>query len=155
MAEFSARLEEGHAFEDFVEELFWSHGIAVRLHRSRKYQWERGESASGIEIKLDKRFRETGNLFIETRERRAADGTSQWRPCGIHEEPVAPRTIAIGDYNTVYWLATSWLLKYERAGHPRVKETDTAVGFLVPVTAAEEMAIDVLKQPLAPPGIEC
>jgi len=25
----------------------------------------------------------------------------------------------------------------------------------VPVTAAEEMAIDVLKPPLAPPGVEC
>lgn len=64
MPDFSARLEEGHAFEDFVEDLFWAHGIAVRLHRSRKYQWERGESASGIEIKLDKRFRETGNLSV-------------------------------------------------------------------------------------------
>ena len=43
-----------------------------------------GENRAGVEIKLDRKFRETGRYFIETEERPTAK--DRWRPSGIYRK---------------------------------------------------------------------
>lgn len=75
-------LEEAAQFQDYVAELFYKKGIPINLYSSYKYQVEKGESMAGVEIKNDKTFESTGNLFIETYERH--DVNSPYVPSGIN-----------------------------------------------------------------------
>lgn len=62
-------LEEAAQFQDYVADLFYNIGLPINLYTSYKYQIEKGESRAGVEIKYDKSFEGTGNLYIETQER--------------------------------------------------------------------------------------
>ena len=141
MLDFKRDLRAGQEYEDFVQLQLWRHGIVVLLNRSAKFQWEYGESLGGLEIKLDRRFRETGNLYIETAERRTTNGDSAWRPSGICDEP-RPRLYAIGDYNTIYLLAVNLL--HGVSGRYEEHEGDTMRGFKLPVKIAERWAVEVI-----------
>jgi len=75
--------EEGLEFQDFVVNLLMSElGIAVSNYSSRYYQYNFGENKQGIEIKLDKRILETGNVSIEVAEKSNAS-VQNWTPSGI------------------------------------------------------------------------
>jgi hypothetical protein len=140
--DFLRDLEIGHEYEDFVQHVLWERGIVVMLNRSARYQWRHGEGLGGIEVKLDRKFRESGNLYIETAERRTSDGRSAWRPCGPYDNP-APRMLAIGDYQTIYLLSVRWLFWVE----PRCEhhEGKTQKGYKLPVQSASRGAIEVIE----------
>ncbi len=142
MADFERDLQAGKEFEDFATRILWDHGVVCLPHRSAKYQWRHGEGLGGIEYKLDRRFRETGNLYIETGERRTTDGTSHWRGSGICDTP-RPRLYAIGDYQTIYLLPVAWLhsVRAKCVEH----EGDTMRGFKLPVGSATKGAIEVIE----------
>jgi len=75
--------EEGLEFQDLVADIFMKElGISITSYSSRKYQWLKGENRQGIEIKLDTRILETGNVSIEVAEKRAAS-VNIWTPSGI------------------------------------------------------------------------
>jgi len=151
--DFRADLKAGQEYEDFVAQQLWNRGLPVYVYRSRRWQWKAGESVNGIEIKLDRRFRETGNLFIETAERRTTDGTSQWRPSGIYDEH-DPRILAIGDYRTIYLLGVR-LVRYACSSSKRFTEMErgTVRGYLLPVAMADTWAIDVIEVPAPEPVV--
>ena len=49
-------LEVGHEFQDFItEKLAKEFGIAITIFQSKKYQFQKGESLQGVEIKYDAR----------------------------------------------------------------------------------------------------
>lgn len=68
---YEEELENALIYQDFItDNLCKKLGIIVNQFASKKYQFEVGESVSGIEIKNDKKMSETGNLYIETAERK-------------------------------------------------------------------------------------
>ena len=82
-ADRSTVFEEGLQFQDFVADLLLTElGIALTSYSSRKYQWLKGENRQGIEIKLDTRILDTGNVSIEVAEKSRAD-VPIWTPSGI------------------------------------------------------------------------
>lgn len=66
---YSEQLQKGLEYQDFVIDQLCKHGIFIGSYSSRKYQNEKGESASGIEIKYDGRIKDTGNVYIEVMEK--------------------------------------------------------------------------------------
>ena len=143
--DFQIDLKAGHEYEDFVAEQLWNHRWPIYVYRSRKWQWKSGESVNGIEIKLDRKFRKSGNLFIETAERRTTDGTSRWRPSGIYCEH-NPRILAIGDYQTIYLLGVRWLRHGCEAALKEI-ERNTFKGYILKLAYAENSAIDIIEIP--------
>ena len=77
---FIEQLEASHAFEVFIDCEFKQRGIDIGLYYGRDAQYS-GESDVGIEIKYDKRSRETNNFYIEYQERMW--NTSSWVDSGI------------------------------------------------------------------------
>lgn len=57
-------------------------GISLTSYCSAKFQWMYGENRQGIEIKLDKRILETGNVSFEVAEKSAAS-VPVWTDSGI------------------------------------------------------------------------
>lgn len=138
-------LREGLKFQDHAMRLFYEQkGIPLMFFSSVANQVHVGENLNGVEIKYDRRFRQTGNLYIETRER--SSPTSQWHEAGITKQDNS-WAFAIGDYDLIYVFAVKqlrWLWNMNK--YHRVK-TDTSEGFLLPVLPdAERWAIFTLKK---------
>ena len=105
---YEANLNEAKHFEDFVHDTLLHHKkIVSGMYRSKQYQINYGESATGVEVKLDKSFRLTGNLFIETDERSSV--YDEWRPAGIYHHS-QPWLFAVGD-NVSFWLFATKTLR--------------------------------------------
>jgi hypothetical protein len=134
---FHEKLEEGLRFQDVVTRELYQCGIVVVGYASRRHQKEHGENMLGAEIKRDGRFRETGNLYIETEEKAFPDA-ARWVPSGIHRRDNS-WLFVIGDEHTIYIFAT----KYLRMLEPRYekKEKTTSRGFVLPVDEADKYCI--------------
>lgn len=128
-------------FQDFVQEaMHYELGISVCLHSSRAYQYAKGESLAGVEIKHDERVAETGNIFIETAEKgRTRPG--DFVPSGIYAND-RDWIYAIGGRARFYLFAVSFLRQIHKARHYREvgSKIGTSRGFLVPVREAEKYA---------------
>lgn len=58
--------EEAMEYQDFIIDILTSYlGLVVSNYSSRKYQFGKGESRQGIEIKLDKRISPQGYVWTE------------------------------------------------------------------------------------------
>lgn len=137
---FDERLAIGTAFEELASDFLISQGFPIGLHRSREQQWAAGESAAHCEIKKDQRWKDFGNLFIEIRERRHSGGTSAWRPSGIYDEH-NPWFYLIGDHTKLWLMSVTFLIHQHRSDNYKFKKTETAEGFVLPVTVADKWAI--------------
>lgn len=93
---YKPRLEEAAEYQDFLTVQLLRYGIVLNIFSSKKYQYDKGESASGIEIKHDCRLQETGNVFIEVSERSSPDVKS-FTPSGIFRND-GTWLYFIGDY---------------------------------------------------------
>lgn len=98
---------------------------------SRKYQYEAGETWQGAEIKFDKKFHETGNLFIEVAEK-TNPRNADYVPSGICRRDNTWLYV-IGDYRTVFVFDKKWLQRVRRSGKVKVFDIDrgTSRGFLL------------------------
>lgn len=96
---YKKQLEDGQQYQDFLTRELSSRGIIFQQFSSKKFQYEIGESHSRIEIKYDKQFSKTGNLWIEYQERKYPTG--QYINSGILRDD---NTFlwAQGDYNTLF-----------------------------------------------------
>lgn len=150
---FRERLSEGHEFEDFCVDVLWDNGIPLLLYRSRQRQWKSGESRIGAEVKLDRKWQSTGNLFIECEERRNSDGSSQWRPAGIYED-TKPWLYVIGSEAMIWIHGVTILRLLHETGRYEWKQTDTAKGFTLPLADSDKYALKIIKptidQPMEP-----
>lgn len=132
-----SNLEQAKNFEDFVfDTMLHERRLVVGGYKSRHYQVLHGESATGVEVKLDLEFRNTGNLFIETAERPSVSAV--WKPAGIYHA-TDPWLLVIGDFSTFWVLATQTLRNiHETAAFRDVaNKSDTGKGFLLPVCKAD------------------
>lgn len=75
--------DDADEFQDFVVDTILAHlKIPICVYSSKKYQYNKGESANGVEIKFDRKLAETGNLYIETAEK-AQPRSGDYAPSGI------------------------------------------------------------------------
>lgn len=133
-------LERAEEFQDYVCGLFYERGLPIVMHTSFSYQTQVGENKAGIEIKLDQRMKETGNVYIETAEKANPENGS-YVPSGIYREDNT-WLYAIGDYSTVYVLPKKYLQMLEKRYEQ--KQIATSKGFVMPVEDAEKYAVLVL-----------
>lgn len=136
-ASYLSNLDQAKDFEDFVfDTMLHERRLVVGGYKSRHYQVLHGESATGVEVKLDLEFRNTGNLFIETTERPSV--SADWKPAGIYHA-ADPWLLVIGDFATFWVLATQTLRNIHDTAVCRevTNKSDTGKGFLLPVCKAD------------------
>ena len=108
-----------------------------RLVSGLKYERFLGvnEKPGENEVKLDRRFRETGNLYIELLERPSTN--VPFNPCGpFHRD--APKTYLIGDKYGVYKIPVEELIKLSRGRRFVGNDQNRAYGFLLPCSSVEK-----------------
>jgi len=134
MSYYQAQLNEGLEFQDFCSIQFAKIGIPITNFSSKKYQLEKGENMQGYEFKFDKKFRKTGNFWIETEER--SNINKEYIKSGINRND---NTIfyVIGDYSGVYLMQKKVLIFIQ--GHYKIIENNvkTSRGYLLSVTKAD------------------
>lgn len=137
---YKGKLEAGLEYQDFVADELRKSGIFLGAYSSRKWQNEKGESASGIEIKHDMRMHDTGNLYIEVAEK-ANPNNAEYVPSGIMRDDNTWLYL-IGDYNEAFLFSKKQLqsiyadkVNYTRRGI-RERQTPTSVGFTYPIENA-------------------
>lgn len=131
-------LREAADFQDFVTDtLMHCKKVLIGVYQSRHYQFAHGESFTGVEIKFDRKFRLTGNLYIETSERHSAE--AEWKDAGIYHK-ADPWLIVIGDYREFWAIATQTLRNiHDRHLYKEVENASkTGRGFLLPVKKADK-----------------
>ena len=98
---YKEKFEAGCEYQDFVSDILRIKlGLFVGPYSSRKYQYEKGESQAGIEIKHDMQIQKYKNIFIETAEKTDANN-SNWIPSGIYRSDNGWLYV-IGDYHELF-----------------------------------------------------
>lgn len=99
-------MEYAWCYQDFITKELLKIGISVNCYQSLVYQAKYGESASGIEIKNDRRLKETGNLYIEFKQKSLRGNDDDHS--GINRDDDSWLYV-IGDYETIYIFGKSQL----------------------------------------------
>ena len=129
----------GEAFELYVAQQLRPHGFVLDRCTSYRDQLRIGENLLGLEIKFDRKVRETGNLYIETEERHPKSPSTHMRASGIFRDDQS-WLYGIGDHDRFYIFSKRhlrslfWDLK---SGSPLLgiafKAIGTSRGFVFPV----------------------
>lgn len=130
-------IRRGEEYQDFITDRLLHEGIFIGTYASRKWQYERGESASGIEIKFDDRLHATGNLYFEYAEKSNATNTG-YVHSGIMREDNSWAYL-IGDYNEAFLFGKKQLANLlimpkekQRSLGMTMRQTPTSLGFTIP-----------------------
>lgn len=99
-------MEEAWKYQDFITQQLFKIGISVNAYQSVNYQMEYGESASGIEIKNDRKMAESGNVYIEFRQ--TSIRGSDLQDSGIKQHDTSWLYV-IGNYEEFYIFAKNQL----------------------------------------------
>ena len=139
-AYYDNRINAGEEYQDFIcDQLRKANPpIIVQCYSSRRYQWERGESAQGIEIKFDDQSGHTPNLFIEYEEK-TNKNNREYVPSGIMRKDNSWLYL-IGNYIEAFLFSKEQLRRiylerhlYERRGiRVAASGTATSHGILLP-----------------------
>lgn len=141
-----AQMESALLYQDFVVDTMLSMlGFAVVVYSSKAYQQAVGESRTGVEIKNDKNYAKTGNIYIETAEKdRPRPGP--YAPSGIYRDDNTWLYV-VGDYDTIFVFSKRFLVSLHQSGkYSRLEnKTKTSEAFLLPERDARKYAIVVLE----------
>ena len=134
---FKEQLREAYEFEKFIDEFFRCEGIELGMFEEKECQYK-GENIKGIEIKYDKLFRKTGNLYIEFAEKQP--NATEWIPSGI-EKHGNSKFLLIGDFNKFWIFNINNLISLKH----RFKNvtTFTSKGYLLPIEEAEKEELNI------------
>lgn len=134
------KLEEGLEYQDFITELLIKEiGISLSTFSSKNYQNKIGENRQGFEIKFDNKMLDTGNIYIEVKEK-SNPNNHYYVNSGIYRNDNTWLYL-IGNYQTVYIFGKSHLkLMYESNKYREVK-TITSIGFLLPILDANKYCL--------------
>lgn len=138
-------IELGGLYQDFVVDCCWNIlGMAVVQYTSEIYQKQVGESKTGVEIKYDGRYAETGNLYIETGEK-ARPRNGSYAPSGINRSDNTWLYI-IGNFDVIFIFPKNFLTALGASNKYRIVEngTKTSVAYLLPHADAEKYAAQIL-----------
>ena len=140
------KIESALLYQDFVIDLlFDTVGLVVVQYASRAYQYAKGESRTGVEIKHDEKYQQTRNLWIEVSEK-AHPRLGDYAPSGVYRQDNAWLYV-IGDYETVFGFPKRLLQALARSDRYPLLEngTKTSKGFLLPDADAQRYAAFVLR----------
>lgn len=137
------QLERGQEFQDFILTQLLKNGIPVCFYSSRKYQFEKGESSNGIEVKFDDRYNDTKNLYIEYAEK-SNPNNKNYVPSGI-ERTDNTWLYLIGNYSIIFIFAKSFLKGLKNTSQIRHVKTSTSQGYLLPELMAIKYAAKIIK----------
>ncbi len=131
--------KQGTDYQNFVLEVLKNEfGWEIRPHNTDEEQVNIGENSAGFEIKLDKKFNKTGNLWIELQER--SNKHIPYSPSGVFAKDNAWIMI-IGSYETIYIMSKRQLqIESEKRRHV-INNMDTSVGFLLPIKEADHLIL--------------
>jgi hypothetical protein len=133
---------EGTEYQNFVlEVLKKEYGWLITPHNTREEQFTIGENSAGFEVKYDKKFRATGNLWIECQERRTI--YVPYSPAGIFRDDNAWLFI-MGDYKTLYIFSKKQLRVECEKRRKIINHMDTSVGFLLPIKEADHLILHII-----------
>ena len=122
--------EEDLQYQDFVtDKMHELLGWNLNCYASLKWNIEKGESLSRIEIKNDRLMESTKNLYIEIAEK---DKNGNFVPSGIFREDNSIMWW-VGNYNQAFLISKRMLKKLYEANIFQEKETPTSKGFLIPI----------------------
>lgn len=142
---YQRQLEDGQRFQDHVMQVFYEHlKYPLSMFSSREKQMH-AENMQGVEIKYDKKFRSTGNLYIEVKEKSSCTN-ERWVASGIMKDS-DDWLFCVGDYEELFVFARSLLVNWYKGKKYPVVETPTSIGMLVPVEAARRWAAKIVKTP--------
>lgn len=150
---YNKNLNIGHEFQDFVvEKLAKELGVSVSIFQSKKYQFNRGESLQGVEIKYDARstgdctYKEsvaTWNIGIEVAEKTNSNNYN-WIDSGIYRLDNSWIYI-IGNYHQIWIFGKKDLIRFHKENKYYVRETlPTIKTMLMPVEDADEYCLKKL-----------
>lgn len=138
------QLADGQAFEQFIkEQLLHKRAINLEIIDTYEEQYTIGETKQGYEIKYDKKYKDTGNLYIETKEK-SNPANPYYVPSGIFRQDNT-HTWIIGDYKQVYLFNKQTLIElYESKNYLRYVSTATSHGFLLNQVRIDEYKVDYI-----------
>lgn len=128
----AAQLEAGTAYQDFIVDLLaTSKVLLIQQYASRQYQVAVGESRTGVEIKYQPAYNNTGNLWIETAEK-ARQRPGEYAKSGIYRSDNTWLWVT-GTYDRVWvFPKRTLLLLAGDSRHPiRENKTQTSMGYLL------------------------
>lgn len=135
--EYIKKFQEGLEYQDFVISRLCQGGIVLSAYCSQSFQTSNGETVQGVEIKYDKLFERTGNLYFEVSEKSRPD-MPNYTPSGIFREDNTWLYL-IGNRKEAYAFAINMLRQlYAQKGSWQKygieeKQTPTSNGFILPV----------------------
>lgn len=133
-------LEKGLQFQDHVMDLLITElGISLTQYSSKKWQYTTGENKQGIEIKFDDKYKNTGNLYIETGEKTNKNNI-KYIESGIYRQDNAWLYI-IGNYDIIYIFSKKYLKFLHKKNIFREVEIPTSRGFLIDEKNAEKYCL--------------
>lgn len=141
---YRADLKDGQDFERFSLAVLRRIGMDLRPAVGLKAQVRHGDTVAGLEIKNDRQYHDTGNLFIETAECPLPGQPLQ--PAGIYH-PSEPWLYLIGDVENILIFGVKVLRRMHRSGkfQELLIGNRTARGFLVPFATAKDLAEKALE----------
>lgn len=143
-------LEIGHEFQDFVvEKLIIELGISISIFQSKKYQFNKGESLQGVEIKYDarstgdctyKECKATGNVGIEVAEK-TNKNLNYWVKSGIYRLDNSWLYI-VGNYQNIWVFGKKHLvLMHQKNIFKEIETLPTIKTMLLPIKEADKYCL--------------
>lgn len=141
---YKEQLQDGLEYQDFVAEQLYKIGLPLFNYASKKYQIKCGENKLGVEIKHDKKFKTTGNLWIEISEK-ACPTRENYVISGIRRNDNTWLYV-IGNEEKIYIFSKVILNRLFESGRYKKIEnnTKTSVGFLMPLIDANKYASKII-----------
>lgn len=147
---YNEQLEIGHEFQDFViEKLIKELGIAISIFQSKKYQFNKGESLQGVEIKYDarstgdctyKNCTPTNNVGIEVAEK-TNKNNENWIPSGIYRLDNSWLYI-VGNYHCIWVFGKKHLMLMHQSNiYNQITTLPTMKTMLLPIEVADKYCL--------------
>ena len=141
---YKEKLEQGLEYQDFVSELLLKEiGLAVTTYASQVYQKRKGENLQGVEIKFDDKYKDTGNIYIETAEKSNPDNPN-YVSSGIYRNDNTWLYV-IGNYQKMFIYSKKFLVLLHKSKRYREVETPTSRGMLLDSETAEKYCIRIIE----------
>lgn len=130
-------LQIGAEFLDFVLVALQRRGLYLQPFTSKKYQYHKGESFQGWEVKLDNPFLQTKRLSIEIAEKTKATN-AVWVDSGIYRSDNTWLYIQ-GNYQCFYIFIKKHLVSLHKSGRYEIAESyGTVRKFYLPISDADK-----------------
>jgi hypothetical protein len=141
---YAEQLARAEAWERYIVARLTREGIPIVRHETKHAQISYGDVRIGpdhVELKLDRNFVKTGNLFIEVEEKRRAEQAT-WIASGIYASSEA-RWYGVGDYRDFFLFNREALRQVARPERIITIDRGTSRGFLMQSAERLDLAVRV------------